>query len=157
MPKSGARLVLAEERKRLKGKARRQGEALAQLMGYEIARRCRFHGAAALAAENLSWVNDAHGSSRWNHSVQQGWVRRECQRAGTAFLTVSAKDLSRTCCHCGSKDVVQSSCKRTIRCKECGRELDRDRSAARVLSGRCMSQYRKYIAKVAFSRLRLRC
>jgi hypothetical protein len=26
-----------------------------------------------------------------------------------------------------------------------------------VLSGRCMSQYRKYIAKVAFSRLRLRC
>lgn len=154
---SSARLVLAEKRKRLKGKTRRQGEALAQLMGYEIVRRCRFHGAAALAAENLSWVNDAHGSSRWNHSVQQGWVRRECQRAGTAFLTVSAKDSSRTCCHCGSKDVVQSSCKRTIRCKERGRELDCDRSAARVLSGRCMSQYRKYIAKVAFSRLRLRC
>ncbi|RAP51160.1 MAG: hypothetical protein BZ138_05820 [Methanosphaera sp. rholeuAM270] len=151
------RTVLVEEKKRLKAKAKAEGEALARLMGWEIARHCRRHGAAVLAAEDLSWVNDAHGSSRWNHSAQQSWVERECRRVGTAFMTVSAKGSSSTCSACGSVDVSHDSSKRTVKCRVCRVELDRDVSAARVLAGRCLVSYRKYMAKVVLSRMRMRC
>ena len=151
------RLVLKEEKRRLKAKAKALGEAMARLMGHEVAKRCAKQGAAVVAAEDLSWINDAHGSSRWNHSVQQLWVAREVQRAGIAFMTVSAKNSSQICSGCGSKNVTHDSSKRLTTCEDCHLSLDRDESASRVLCDRATSNFRKYMAKVALSRMRMRC
>lgn len=145
---------LVEEKRRLRAKARAEGEALARLLGWEVSRHCKRHEAAALGVEDLSWVNDAHGSSRWVHSKQESWIERECCRVGTAFLRVNAKNSSQTCCECGSKKVVHNEARRTIRCKKCRSVYDRDVSAARVLADRCVKAYCKFIDKLAVSRLR---
>lgn len=148
------RLKLKTEKERLRAKAKRQGEALARLIGFEIGMRCRFHKAAVCIAENLKWVSAAHGTSRWNYSVRQQWVERECHRVGVGFLTVSPKDSSQTCSACGSKNIVHDSSKRLIKCRKCFYEMDRDFSAARILCSRGIKTYRRYIAKVALSCLR---
>lgn len=151
------RLRLLEEKKNLKAKVKAEGKALARLIGWEISRHCQRHQAAVVGAENLSWVSEKHGSSRWNYSEQQLWVARECQRVGTVFMNVSARDSSQTCCECDSKKIVHDSASRLISCKNCGAIVDRDVSAARVLARRCLKNYRKYMDKVALSHLRMRC
>lgn len=129
--------VLRQEIKFMTARIKVLGEQVAVMMGREIADFCVKHRVDVIACENLSWVNERIGrSSKWNHSKQQDAIEHACKRVGVKQVKRSAKDTSRTCCECGSRDVVVDSKKRIIACKSCGCVVDRDRSSTRFQARR---------------------
>lgn len=145
----------------LAAKIRGLGVAVAGLLGREVAECCSRVGASVVGVEDLRWVSSEKSVSRWNFRVQQERIAREAHRVGVAYMEVSARNSSRVCSVCGSGQVVCDSGSRVLSCRVCHAHVDRDVSASRVLAGRCYDHYKRYIRKVAVSRLRgvarLRC
>lgn len=129
--------ILRQEVKLKTAKIKALGEQVAVFMGREIADLCVKHHVDVVACEDLSWVNESVGrSSKWNHSRQQDAVEHALKREGVRQVKRSARNTSRTCCECGSKDVTVSAKTRMISCKSCGSVVDRDRSSARFQARR---------------------
>lgn len=118
--------VYGEEKKNLAAKAAALGREIALLTGSEIASLCEWHGVHVVAGEDLSWVSDAHGSSRWVHGECQDAISHAVRRVGVKHFTVSAAYTSSTCPSCGSRDTSCDSKSRVVSCKKCSHEEDRD-------------------------------
>lgn len=124
------------EIERLAGKAKRLGHELAMMVGADIARLCGHHGVDIVAGEDLSWVNDTHGSSRWVYGQVQNQVAHAVRHAGVKHFTVSARDTSKQCPKCGSKNSRYDSKSRVLECLDCSHSEDRDDWAGEVIAAR---------------------
>lgn len=124
------------EIERLAVKAKKLGRELAFLLGADIARICTEHNVDIVTGEDLTWVNDAHGSSRWVHGVQQDCIAHAVRRVGVQHCTVSPKDTSKTCTKCGSKKTRMRSSSRVVECLDCGHSEDRDFLASENIAAR---------------------
>lgn len=119
--------ILVLEKQRLGNKARILGNAVAQNLGAEIARKLAKHSLNTLNVEKLSWVHGAEYGSKWNHSRQQDTITHALARMGTRVRKVSPKNSSQLCHACGTK---LTHSKRSVRCVGCQSNLDRDYNAA---------------------------
>lgn len=141
----------------LREKIRVLGREVAFLTGAEIAGLCAFHGVHVVAGEDLSWVNDEHGSSRWVHGQSQECVAHSVRRVGVKHFTVSARGTSSTCTACGSRDTSCDGGSRVVRCKACGHEEDRDSTGAfNVARRRARVELRARVKALLVERARAR-
>lgn len=118
--------VYVGEKRKLAAKAAALGREVALLMGSEIAGLCEWHGVHVVAGEDLSWVNDERGSSRWVHGECQDAIAHAVRRHGVRHFTVSAAYTSSTCPACGSRDTSVDTASRVVSCKKCSHEENRD-------------------------------
>lgn len=85
---------------------------------------------AAVCLEDLSWVPDSH----WDQAAFKSFVSALAADVGVPVFRVSAAGSSRSCARDGGSCAVSGS--RFLSCSVCGRVLDRDVSASRVLACR---------------------
>lgn len=128
--------IYEENISQLACKASKLGKEISLLMGAELAELCVHHNIDELVGENLTWVSDENGSSKWMYGKQQGSVCHSVRRSGTKHFTVSPKNSSKTCVECGSLNTKTNSKTRVVKCVDCSAVSDRDVLASRNLAAK---------------------
>ena len=68
-------------------------------------------------------------------------IRRECERAGIAFLPVAASGTSQTCPRCGCRDPENRESQAVFNCKYCSLRDNPDFTASRIVRNRAFVAY----------------
>jgi hypothetical protein len=135
---------LEAERVLTRAKRNRLLNAITWQIATEVNKHLLTHKPRGVNAENLSWVNPKHGTSRWTHSKDFQAILHKNNRSGIATRKVSARDTSQVCHKCGNT-ITHVQGRRLVVCSDCKMVMNRDINAsmniALDINGKNKSQF----------------
>lgn len=121
--------TLAQEIRRMRAKASRMGDSLANEVAANIARITSRTKVEILHVENLKWASGAKYGSKWNHGATIEKVEHTLARTGVKTNRVNPRGTSQHCFKCGGL-INHNTRTRMALCALCKTEFDRDFNAA---------------------------
>lgn len=134
--------ILKTQVRRLRSKNKAAKTALSSQSASELSRKLEKHHLHEVNVENLKWVVGPKFGSKWDYSQQQDHIENALLKKGVSVKKVNPRNTSQTCHGCGSP-VVHNTKRRTVRCRRCQTEKDRDFNAAMNIAAGGWNSYRR--------------